>query len=281
MTKTDLKSWLEAARKKLVGGNENTSIELYSIASFVLAHPKEWIITHGEEALTEETSRKLDECLDRLLIGEPLPYITGKQSFYGLDFIVNKDVMIPRPETELLVEIAIEWLSLHPDQREHIDVGTGSGIIPITLVDQFPDLRSTAIDISTAALKVAESNISKFRLEQSITLLQNNLLNGLAIKADLITANLPYVPQERLPSLKVYNFEPKMALDGGEQGFEFIRKLLSQMPSQLNPGGLALLEIDFSHKELCIKVATNFFPSAKITVLNDLADLPRLLRIQA
>lgn len=99
--------------------------------------------------------------------------------------------------------------------------------------------------------------------------------------SDLITANLPYIPHKRLPNLKVSNFEPLVALDGGEQGFELIRKLLSQLPAHLNPGGLALLEIDFSQKDLCIEIATKFFPSAKITVLDDLADLPRLLRIQA
>jgi release factor glutamine methyltransferase len=281
MTKTDLQSWLEAARKQLVGDNQNSSFELYSITSYILERPKEWILTHGDIILPNEIHRELDSCLDRLLKGEPLPYITGRQSFYGLDFFVNQDVLIPRPETELLVENAIEWLTLHPDRREQIDVGTGTGIIPITLADRFPDLHSTAIDVSDTALKVAAANISKFSLEPSITLLHNDLLNGLTITSDLITANLPYIPQERLPSLRVSNFEPKVALDGGEQGFELLRKLLSQLPSHLLPGGLALLEIDYYQKDLSIEVATNFFPSAKITVLNDLADLPRLLRIQA
>lgn len=281
MTKTDLQSWLVEARKKLLGGNQTTTFELYSIASHVLDKPREWVITHYEIILTDEVQSALNGCLDRYLKGEPLPYITGRQSFYGLDFLVNKDVLIPRPETELLVEEAIKWLSVHPDRRVHIDIGTGTGIIPITLVDQFPDLHSTGIDISPAALKVATANVLKYHLERTIALLQNDLLSGLFMTSDLITANLPYIPQRRLPNLKVSNFEPLVALDGGEQGFELIRKLLSQLPAHLNPGGLALLEIDFSQKDLCIEIATNFFPSAKITVLDDLADLPRLLRIQA
>jgi release factor glutamine methyltransferase len=280
MTKTNLQDWLNATKKNFEGVREFTSLEVYAIASLVLGHPREWLITHGDTILDNNHLDYLQNKIRRLMQGEPLPYIIGRQSFYGLDFFVTPDVLIPRPETELLVEEAINWLTSHSVSRTLIDVGTGSGIIPITLADQFPDLKATGIDISSKALDVANANIKYFNLEQNISILQNDLLNGLSLKADLITANLPYIPHERLKSLEVTKFEPSIALDGGSGGLELILRLLSQLPSSLNQGGLALLEIDISQAQVVIKEATKFIPSAKITVLNDLANLPRLLKIQ-
>jgi len=280
MTKTNLQDWLKTAKKDFEGARELSSLEVYSIASLVIGHPREWLITHGDTILDDNQLDELQNKKRRLMRGEPLPYITSKQSFFGLDFLVTPDVLIPRPETELLVEEAISWLTNHPSSRTLIDIGTGSGIIPITLVDQFPDLMSTAVDISSKALEVARANIKKYHLEQNISTLENDLLNGLSLKADLITANLPYIPHERLNTLKVSKFEPTIALDGGIDGFELILRLLDQLPSSLNQGGLALLEIDYSQAQVAINQATKYIPSAKITVLNDLANLPRLLKIQ-
>jgi len=280
MTKTNLQDWLNTAKKNFEGVEEFSSLEVYSIASLVLGHPREWLITHADKILDDNQLDELQNKKRRLMRGEPLPYITGRQSFFGLDFLVTPDVLIPRPETELLVEEAISWLTNHPSSRTLIDIGTGSGIIPITLVDQFPDLMSTAVDISSKALEVARANIKIYHLEQNISTLENDLLNGLSLKADLITANLPYIPHERLNTLKVSKFEPTIALDGGIDGFELILRLLDQLPSSLNQGGLALLEIDYSQAQVAINQATKYVPSAKITVLNDLANLPRLLKIQ-
>ena len=280
MTKTNLQDWLNTTKKNFGGIREFSSLEVYSIASLVLGHSREWLITHGESILEGNQLDELQDKIRRLMQGEPLPYITGKQSFYGLDFLVTPDVLIPRPETELLVEEAINWLASHPASRTLIDIGTGSGIIPITLVDQFPELMATAVDISSKALDVAIANIKNYHLEQNISALQNDLLNGLSLKADLITANLPYIPNARLNSLEVTRYEPTIALDGGSDGFELILRLLDQLPSSLNQGGLALLEIDMSQAQVALKEATKSIPSAKITVLNDLSNLPRLLKIQ-
>jgi release factor glutamine methyltransferase len=162
-----------------------------------------------------------------------------------------------------------------------IDVGTGSGIIPVSLVDNIPDLTAVAIDISPQALEVARINIEKYNLQNKITVLKNDLLADVEFMADLITANLPYIPHDRLDSLEVTRHEPSLALDGGIFGFDIIKRLLSQLPGHLKPGGLALLEIDFSQSDLAIETASKFSTSAKITVLNDLANLPRVLRIQS
>jgi release factor glutamine methyltransferase len=280
MTKINLQQWIENTRQKLEKSREYSMLEIYAIASNVLGQSREWLVTHGETPLTLEQIEDLENKIGKLSQGVPLPYISNRQAFYGLDFYVTPDVLIPRPETELLVETAIDWLRDHPASRTMIDIGTGSGNIPIALVDNFPELSATAIDISENALNVARLNIERFRLQQNITLLRNDLLAGLSLQADLITANLPYIPSDRLPSLEVTRFEPRLALDGGNSGFEIIKKLLTQLPFHLNPGGLALLEIDNSHAELSIIKATKIMSSAKISVIEDLANLPRLLKIQ-
>jgi release factor glutamine methyltransferase len=281
MTKTNLQTWLHASQKKLQGVSDLSVVETYAIASFGLAQPKEWLLAHPENELPCHLIEMMDSLIDRLLKGEPLPYLLGKQSFFGLEFEVTPDVLIPRPETELLVEEAINWLHLHPHLRNMIDVGTGSGIIPITLADQFDDLIAHAVDISTDALDVANRNIQKYNLQERIHAYPNDLLAGISGTYDLITANLPYIPTSRLQSLAVSRYEPLDALDGGPDGFSLIRSLLDQAPKNLKPGGLILLEIDDSHSQLAPIEVTNFSPSAKITVINDLAQKPRLLKIQA
>lgn len=281
MTKTNLQTWLHETQKKLQGVSDSPFVETYAIASFVLARPKEWLVAHPDEEPPRQLLEIMDSLINRLLEGEPLPYLLGKQSFFGLEFEVTPDVLIPRPETELLVEEAIKWLRLHPHRRSMIDIGTGSGVIPITLADQFDDLIAHAVDISTDAIDVANRNILKYNFQERIHAYPNDLLTGISDTFDLITANLPYIPTSRLQSLAVSRFEPLEALDGGPDGYALIRSLLGQAPKNLKPGGLILLEIDDSHSLMASIETTNFLPSAKITVINDLAQKPRLLIIQA
>ena len=281
MKKINLRTWLYESQKKLQGASDYPVVETYAIASFVLSRPKEWLITHPYDEPPSQLLNKMDSLIDRLQAGEPLPYLLEKQSFFGLEFEVTPDVLIPRPETELLVEEALNWLHLHPHRRSMIDVGTGSGIIPITLADHFDDLIAHAVDISTNALDVANRNILKYNLQERIQTYPNDLLAGISETFDLITANLPYIPTPRLQSLAVSLFEPLKALDGGLDGFKLISLLLRQAPKNLKPGGLILLEIDDSHTLLATTESTIFFPSAKITIINDLAQKPRLLKIQA
>jgi release factor glutamine methyltransferase len=280
MTKNNLQQWIENTRQKLEKSRECSILEIYAIASDVLGKPREWLITHGNTSLIQAQLEELEKKIGQLTQGVPLPYITHRQAFYGLDFYVTPEVLIPRPETELMVETAIDWLRDHPGYRTMIDIGTGSGNIAIALVDNIPDLYATAIDLSDNALYLAQINIERLRRQQNITLLRNDLLTGLSLRADLITANLPYIPSDRLPSLDVSRYEPHLALDGGVDGFVTIRRLLAQLPFHLNHGGLALLEIDISHDELSVLEATKIMTSAKISVIHDLAKLPRLLVIQ-
>ena len=252
MTKTNLHTWLLESQNKLTGVSDFPGIETYAIASFVLSQTKEWLITHPDYSLSSELLEKMNSFNNRLQQGEPLPYLLGSQSFFGLEFEVTPDVLIPRPETELLVEEAIQWLQLHPHRRSMIDVGTGSGIIPITLADHFVrPLCARCGHFSTNALEVANRNVVKYNLQERIRTYPNDLLSGITGTFDLITANLPYIPSSRLNSCAVSRFEPLDALDGGTGWIQIDTQIIrARRPKTSIPGGLLLLEIDDSQADI-------------------------------
>jgi release factor glutamine methyltransferase len=225
--------------------------------------------------------------------------VLGRWEFFGLDFVVTPDVLIPRPETELLVEQALEWwrnskseirnalLCRNPKSeiRNALDVGTGSGCIAIALAVHVPELHITATDISSAALVVARANAQKHGVADRIQFLQADLLNVPRStchveRCDLIVANLPYIPTGTLKTLEVYGKEPSLALDGGPDGLAFIRRLLQDAPGHLTPGGRVLLEIEASQGEAVRTLGRTIFPDAEVDILPDLAGHDRVLRIQ-
>jgi release factor glutamine methyltransferase len=195
-----------------------------------------------------------------------------------MDFIVNPSVLIPRPETELLVENAITWLHANPSQRSMAEIGIGSGCISISLSKQILDLHIYATDISLAALKIAKQNIFKHSLN-NILLIQSNLLNCISNKFDLICANLPYVPSSSLKLLPVYKFEPLQALDGGIDGLFYIKTFLEVAQNYLSRKSLLLMEIESTQKNAVIEITNKYFRNSSIQVIDDLAHLPRLLII--
>lgn len=254
-------------------------LEVQVLLATVLQRPREWVVSHLEQELTKEQLSTLDSYLARLADGEPLAYITGKRSFFGMDFFVTGDVLIPRPETELLVEEALQWLNDNPARRSAIDVGTGSGVIAISLADAIPDLHLTAIDISEKALVVARKNCAHFRHEDQIDFLQNDLLQGYSSRADLITANLPYIPTGELNKLVALRHEPRLALDGGMDGLDFIRRMLKQSVTILNQGGMILMEIESTISGSAIDLSKSCYPNAEIGLIPDYANLPRIVKI--
>ncbi len=259
-------------------------------ASVLLAHiikkPRSWVMAHPELTLTPEQQTQLDDSLTRLENHEPFPYVLGHWEFFGLDFAVTPDVLIPRPETELLVEKAIVWLQASPDRRTIADVGTGSGAIAISIAANIPDAYILATDISHAALKVAHHNAHRYNLTQRIDFVQCDLLpphfDPLATEDhfDLICANLPYIPTDALHGLTVYGREPTLALDGGTDGLDIIRRLLNIAPEWLAPNGLILLEIEATRGIQAINLAYDLFSEAEIHLHQDLAGQDRLLEIQ-
>ena len=279
MTKINIDQWLKTNTKKRVLQSEIAHLEAQVLLGFALNKPREWLVTHPDFELSFEQALQANKLFEDLNSGVPLPYLVGKQAFFGLDFIVTPDVLIPRPETEQLVEETIQWLEEHPLRRKLVDVGTGSGIIAVTLADHFDGLKISAVDISTEALAIAKKNALKFGVDQHIEFLQSDLLQNCPGRFDLIVANLPYIPSETLKSLSVSRHEPLLALDGGQDGLDLINRLFAQSIDKLNPGGAMLLEIEAGQAEAVTRLAEKYWPNAKNTILFDLAKQPRIIKI--
>lgn len=279
--KLEIGKWLRGARTRLASLSDTAALDAQVLLAHVLGKPRAWVFAHAEEELSKSLLARLETDLGRLESGEPLPYVLGKWEFFGLGFSVTPDVLIPRPETELLVEGAISWLKCHPDRRSVADVGTGSGCIAISLAVHNRDLRVWAGDISQAALEVAIMNARQHGVEDRITFAQSDLLSGLEGPFDLICANLPYIPTETLRTLPVYGREPDLALDGGPTGISQIGRLIGETRDKLNPGGKLLLEIEARQGEQASQIARVAFPEARIRVVPDLAGHDRLLTVEA
>lgn len=280
--------WLAFARGYLVGLPGKRGLEFQPEAGLdaqvmlghALGKPRAWVIAHPETLITPQQQRELTGLLARLAAGEPLPYLTGHWEFFGLDFLVTPAVLIPRPETELLVEEALHWLQAHPQAAQAADVGTGSGCIAISLARHCPRLRVLAVDRAWDALQVARKNTTRLDAAAQIRLLQSNLLSAIRGPLDLVCANLPYIPHDDLADLPVAHHEPRLALDGGPDGLDAIRALLADAPRWLTAPGLLLLEMQFDQGDAITRVARAHLPHASVAVLPDLAGLPRLVRIE-
>lgn len=277
-TKTEAGVWLTAARQRLARV-EHPGLEAQVILEHVLRQPRAALLTHPERELTFAQLAELDQLLSRRLSGEPLPYLLGRWEFFGLEFLVTPAVLIPRPETELLVERALAWLETHPRQRRAADVGIGSGAISAALLTRVPDLHVTAVDVSFQALRVAKINLTAHGVLPRCTLVQSDLLTACRGPFDLICANLPYIPSGTLADLDVAGSEPALALDGGPDGLRLIERLLADAPRLLAPGGLMLLEIEATQGESVPALSRGYFPAAAVDLHLDLAGLPRLVSV--
>ena len=238
----------------------------------MLSHPEDWIEPLEEQNLNLE--------LNRRLAGEPLPYILGEWYFYGRSFKINPSVLIPRSETETLVEAGLSWLRVHPGSRKTADIGTGSGVIAISLAAEIPDLAVTSVDISPNALIVARENAVAHNVSDRIQFTQGDLLEGLNASFDLICANLPYIPTSDLNSMSVSVFEPRAALDGGSDGLQVIIRLLDQIPPLMATPGLALIEFQYDQFEKLLELTRRIIPDAVSSILSDLSNHPRVLRVE-
>ena len=181
-----------------------------------------------DDFLDAEMKRNIDEVVQRRLRREPLAYIVGHIEFYDIDVMVDPRVLIPRPETELLVDTALDWLHERHDTSHIVDVGTGSGCVAATLARHAPQANIVAIDSSQDALEIAKQNIDRYELSGQIILRHDDLLSNHKMPIDLVVANPPYIPTQDINGLmpEVRNNEPRIALDGGANGLEIIQKLL-------------------------------------------------------
>ena len=271
---------LDDLRQRLTQVSQSPDLDSQVLLAHVLDKSRAWILAHPENSLTNEEILALEAAATRLETGTPLPYVLGQWEFFGLKFRITPETLIPRPETELLVENALTWLNQHPKYRLALDVGTGSGCIAIALASRIPDLKIIATDKSFSALDVARVNALQLGTLQQVEFLQANLMPPVQSKFNLICANLPYIPTSTLHTLKVYGKEPELALDGGKDGLDLIRSLIYLAAYSVSPGGLILLEIESSQGGAGSSLAKTIFPDAHIQILPDLAGLDRLLRIQ-
>ena len=209
----------------------------------------------------------------RRLRGEPTAYISGHREFYGLDFAVTSGVLIPRPETELLVEKTVSLAKNH-DSPVIADIGTGCGAIAISLALELPRAKIYAADISALSLEIAQANCLKHKVTDRVSLLQGNMLESLHESVDFIVSNPPYVKEKEISD---DSFEPVLALNGGADGLDLIRRLCHQLDGKLRPGGYLLLEIGQGQKKAVINLLDSLFPLADIEVTSDLSGVDRVI----
>jgi len=278
-TFSNIRDALDWGKKRLQPVSESASLDAQLLLGQVLEQDRAYLLAHPEQTLTDEHHEQYAALIERAAAGEPLAYILGIRAFYDREFVVSPAVLIPRPETELLLETALDFARSHPGCVA-VDIGTGSGALAVTLAANCLDATVYATDISPAALVVARQNADKYRA--SVTFFDGDLLKPLlerAIQVDLLMANLPYIVTDDLPALAVSRYEPHLALDGGADGLDLIRRLLGQSPAVCKPGARLLLEIGWNQGAAALALAQAIFPGAVAIILKDFAGLDRIVRI--
>jgi release factor glutamine methyltransferase len=274
-------------------GITEPELEVSLLLSHVLEIDRTALLLAGDQAMPEKQFATFGEYVSRRLTREPLAYITGEKEFWSLAFTVTNAVLIPRPETELLVARALQAVkgAETPEQKIRIlDLGTGSGVVAIVLALEVMTAEVTAVDRSYKALQVALHNAKKHKVGERIHFINSDWLTGLSPKAefDLVVANPPYVAGEILTrpagmggcSLQpeVVSFEPRLALDGGHQGLDEIRRIAAAVPNALKPGGWFFMEIGAEQAEAVSAIFTGTDVSESLAVHKDYAGLPRIFQ---
>lgn len=258
-------------------GLENPRLNIELLLAHVLQKRRLDLYLQFEQELDEATLARLRELVRRRAAGEPIQYVTGEAAFYGLTFAVNRDVLIPRPETELLVEAVVKRAK--PDATI-LDVGTGSGCIAVTLAKQLPAARIFAVDASAAALAVARANARRHGVEKNARFLQGDLLEAFSdnVGADVIVSNPPYIARGDWATLpkEVRDFEPVPALVAGEDGLEVIRRLVKTAKRVLAASGLVALEIGAGQRAAVERLFRDHSYGA-VEVMNDLQGHERVV----
>lgn len=261
---------------------DQDTLDSQVLLSHIVGHPRTWLLSHLDAPLTPPQVDSAKEAFSQLQAGTPLPYILGHWEFFGLELNITKDVLIPRPETELLVEKAIAWIKASPQRTTIADIGTGSGAIAVSLAKHLPYVHILATDISPAALKVAKSNAKKFNVEPQIDFIECDLFPAFdfqPVTFNLICANLPYIPTQTLHQLPIYGREPTLALDGGPDGLDVYRRLLKLAPKRLAPHSMMLFELEASQGTKAFNLAYDMLDEVSIQLHQDFSGHDRLLEI--
>lgn len=263
-----------------LSASASSRLDAQILLCHVLKVDKVYLIAHDDYELTENEQTQYEALIAVRAKGEPIAYIIGSKGFYDLEFIVTPDVLIPRPETEHLIETALTWAK---NQASIIaaDIGTGSGAIAVTFAKHVPQAKVHAVDISAAALDIARKNAEINQV--SIIFHEGYLARPLIqekIKVNLLMANLPYIRSEEMIVLDVAKTEPHLALDGGNDGLDLVRELLLQVPEICLPNALILLEIGTEQGQAVLDFAHDILSPKNAIVLKDYAEHDRVVKIE-
>ena len=284
---------VQGARDRLIEagiGANNAALDAELLARQVLGWDKARFLTDRNEAATTMFLLGYEHFVARRTRREPISYILGTREFWSLNFEVTPDVLIPRPETELIVEEAIERFRepFSQDASEKgsrnlvYDVGTGSGVLAVVLAREFPDAKVVATDISPEALGVAKRNAARHGVADRITFVETSFLDGLDAGARLIVSNPPYVPALSKPALspEVRDYEPRVAVYGGDDGLEGLRRVVEDAAALLAPGGWLIVEFGYGQEDAVVNLVNASPVLSLVKVRNDLQDIPRTVVAQ-
>jgi release factor glutamine methyltransferase len=274
-------SWQKRLQDEITPHSETPYLDSVVLLTHITGSSKSQILANPDPDLDPHQEKQLQDAITRIKGGTPLPYVIGEWEFFQESFHITEDVLIPRPETEGLVDLALTWLKTHAQRRIGLEIGTGSGCIAVSLLKHIPDLEMIATDISKEALLVAQENAQRHRVDDRIQFQQRDLLNEFTDQVDLLIANLPYIPTGKLKSLPVFHHEPRIALDGGSDGLHYISRVLIDVREHLRPGGAIFLELDEDSGAAALLLARDVWPGRTLTLSQDLSGQDRYLMIES
>jgi release factor glutamine methyltransferase len=283
----NIREKIQSARARLAAAgidNGEAGRDANLLARHVLGWDRATVMTRENEEATRDFIDRYDPLIERRARREPAAYIRGVQEFWSRDFIVTPAVLIPRPETELIVEEFLARLPEDlPNRKQRVaDIGTGSGCIAVTVAVERPYVEVIATDISQDALRVARQNAGRHGVADRIAFREAAYLTGSTEKFDFILANPPYVTEREYQNLapEVREYEPAMALVSGEDGFRDIRQIVDLATAYLAPGGTLLMEIGYEHADAVADLVQSFPALRLASISNDLQDIPRVAIIE-
>lgn len=278
-----MQQWTITKLHEWTGKYLNSRLEAEILLAYSLKLKRIELYTNHKRVLNEKELADFKKLIQRRKQGEPIAYITGTQPFMSLEFFVDRSVLIPRPETEKLVEVAIDHISHITPHISHLtisDIGTGSGAIAISLAKYLPEIKVIGIDTSPDAINIAQKNAEHHKVTDRCEFEIGDLLEPLKEKIDLIVSNPPYIPTKVIETLEtdVKDWEPIQALDGGVDGLDYIRKLINQAPDYMNSNGRLLIEIGFDQGEKVKSLAENSGKYKEIGIIKDLNGKERIIK---
>lgn len=268
-------------RSQLTQASITPDLDARLLLEHVLQANHSFLIAHSDEILTDPQTKQYRQLIRRAKQKEPVPYLTGTAAFYGFDFQVSSAVLIPRPETEQLVELALSWAKLK-ERLQIVDVGTGSGCIAVSLSAHLPQALVSAVDVSAEALAVARKNAAQ-HVPDRVQFYEGSLLEPIRFRVDLIVANLPYIARHEwtLVDDGVKWYEPAVALAGGSDGLDLISEMLQQSTSRLRSGGAILMEVGWQQGQAVERLARLHYPYADVVLIADYAGHDRIVSIRS